>query len=81
MTALGKIEVVSYDSAWIGEFESEVKRNSQALGEMVARLHHVGSTAIPSIYAKPIIDFLLAILHPHDIQAYTNGKDAFIKEK
>ena len=56
-----KIEVVPYDPGWVSEFENEGKRILQALGETVARLHHIGSTAIPGISTKPIIDFLLEV--------------------
>ncbi len=56
-----KILVVPYNPTWVSEFETEGKRISLALGEIVARLHHIGSTAIPGIYAKPIIDFLMEV--------------------
>ncbi len=71
-----KIEVVPYDPAWISEFETEGKRISRALGETVASLHHVGSTAIPGIYAKPIIDFFLEV---YDIAELDDKSSALVK--
>ena len=56
-----KIEVLPYDPGWVSEFEIEGKRISGALGDTMSRLHHIGSTAIPGISAKPIIDFLLEV--------------------
>jgi GrpB-like predicted nucleotidyltransferase (UPF0157 family) len=56
-----RIQVVPHDSAWRGQFEDEAKRIAAALGEMVVRSHHIGSTAIPGIWAKPIIDMLLEV--------------------
>ncbi len=56
-----KILVVPYDPTWVSKFEAEGKRISLALGKIVERLHHIGSTAIPGIYAKPIIDFLMEV--------------------
>jgi GrpB-like predicted nucleotidyltransferase (UPF0157 family) len=57
----GIIQVVEYDPAWPLEFEAEAARIVQAAGDMVLRLHHIGSTAIPGIPAKPIIDFLMEV--------------------
>jgi len=76
VTVQRKIEVVPYDPAWISEFETEGKRISRALGEMVARLHHVGSTAIRGIYAKPIIDFLMEV---YDVAELDGKSSALVK--
>ena len=56
-----RIQVVPYDPAWQSEFEAEAKRIARTLGKIVVRLHHIGSTAIPGILAKPIIDFLVEV--------------------
>ena len=56
-----RIQVVAHDPAWRSEFEAEEKRIARALGDIVVRLHHIGSTAIPGIFAKPIIDILLEV--------------------
>ena len=56
-----RIKVVAHDPAWRGEFEAEARRITRALGDLVVRLHHIGSTAIPGIFAKPIIDFLMEV--------------------
>lgn len=56
-----RIKVVAHDPAWRGEFEAEARHITRALGDIVVRLHHIGSTAIPGIFAKPIIDFLMEV--------------------
>lgn len=56
-----KVEVVPHDPAWAQEFKAEAQRLSAALGEIAIAIHHIGSTAIPCIYAKPIIDLLLEV--------------------
>jgi GrpB-like predicted nucleotidyltransferase (UPF0157 family) len=56
-----KVEVVPYTSNWQEAFEVESKSVADALGENVVTIHHIGSTAIPSIYAKPIIDLLVEV--------------------
>ncbi len=56
-----KVEVVPYNPKWPKMFEVESKRITDVLGENIVRIHHIGSTAIPNIYAKPIIDLLIEV--------------------
>jgi GrpB-like predicted nucleotidyltransferase (UPF0157 family) len=59
-----KVEVVPHNPSWRSKFEDESQQIALALGENVITIHHIGSTSIPNIYAKPIIDFLVEV---HDI--------------
>lgn len=54
-------EVVSHDPGWSVQFTKEAKRVGEALGATLVRIHHIGSTAIPGIHAKPIIDMLAEV--------------------
>jgi GrpB-like predicted nucleotidyltransferase (UPF0157 family) len=56
-----KVEVVPYNPNWNSVFEDESKQVAVALGKNVVAVYHIGSTAIPVIYAKPIIDLLVAV--------------------
>jgi GrpB-like predicted nucleotidyltransferase (UPF0157 family) len=56
------MEVVPYNPAWQEEFQAERNRVAWALGENVLAIHHMGSTAIPGIKAKPIIDLLVEVI-------------------
>ena len=56
-----KVKVVPHQPNWREEFRMESKGITDALGENCAAIHHVGSTAIPGIYAKPIIDILVEV--------------------
>jgi GrpB-like predicted nucleotidyltransferase (UPF0157 family) len=56
-----KIEVVPHDPAWRITFLKESKQIALAMKEKAVTLHDIGSTAIPSIYVKPIIDFLIEV--------------------
>jgi len=56
-----RVQVMAYDPAWKGAFEAEADWIASALGDIVGDLHHIGSTAIPGIYAKPTIDILLVV--------------------
>jgi len=62
------LEVIPYDPLWPKMFEEEAQKIKEALGENCSSLHHIGSTSIASLAAKPIIDILLivkALTDPH----------------
>ena len=52
----GIVRLAGHDPGWAGLFEAEKARLQAALGGLVLAVEHVGSTAIPGIPAKPIID-------------------------
>lgn len=52
------VVLVSSRESWVEDFAQESARISDALGGVLASIHHIGSTAIPGIRAKPIIDML-----------------------
>ena len=56
-----KVEVVPHDPRWRDAFEAEAERVAAALCENVVAIHHVGSTAIPGIHAKPVVDLLVEV--------------------
>ena len=51
-----RVEVVPYDPQWPRNFEAIQKEILENLGELVVAVHHVGSTSVPGMSAKPIID-------------------------
>jgi GrpB-like predicted nucleotidyltransferase (UPF0157 family) len=55
------IRVVPYDSRWPARYADESERLRETLGEVVRNVHHIGSTAVPGLSAKPIIDILLEV--------------------
>ena len=57
------IRIVPYDSTWPERFEQERALLEDAIGEWVVEggLHHVGSTAVPGLAAKPVIDILVGV--------------------
>src|SRR5829696_1506509 len=56
----GTVRVAEYDSAWPALFEAEAERLRQAFAtvELPVTLEHMGSTAVPGLAAKPIVDIL-----------------------
>ncbi|MGH3427110.1 MAG: GrpB family protein [Terriglobales bacterium] len=56
------IQIASYDPSWPLRFEEEQADLAEAIGEwVVGGIHHVGSTAVPGLAAKPIIDILAGV--------------------
>ena len=56
------IRLVPYDSGWPARFEEERAALENVIGEwVVGDIHHVGSTAVPGLEAKPIIDILAGV--------------------
>lgn len=53
---MGAIRVVDYDPAWPALFEAERAGIAALLGGLVADIHHIGSTSVPGLAAKPKID-------------------------
>lgn len=53
--------LVPHNPEWTVRYQSEAEQLSIALGEVCSSIHHIGSTAIPDILAKPIIDILIEI--------------------
>lgn len=56
-----QVRVVAPDPAWTRSFEDEAIRLRAALGTLDVSVHHIGSTAIHGIFAKPVIDMLLVV--------------------
>jgi GrpB-like predicted nucleotidyltransferase (UPF0157 family) len=72
----GRIQVADYDPAWPGLFQREADRIRGVLGERVVLLEHVGSTSVPGLAAKPIIDILLIVPDSSDEPAYVPDLEA-----
>ena len=72
----GPIVLVDYDDAWPLRFEREAKRIRAALGVRALLVEHAGSTAVPGLAAKPIIDVVLAVPDSSDEAAYVPALEA-----
>ena len=63
-----RVEIVPYDPAWPGLFAEEVARLRAALpADLIGRIEHFGSTAVPGLAAKPIIDMLVEVCAMEDV--------------
>jgi GrpB-like predicted nucleotidyltransferase (UPF0157 family) len=56
-----KVEVIAYDSRWPLLYRVEAERLIKILDGELMRLHHIGSTSVPGLAAKPLIDMLAEV--------------------
>ena len=57
----GKVRLVAHQAGWSAVFQGEKKRLARLLGASALAIEHVGSTAVPDLMAKPIIDIAVAV--------------------
>jgi GrpB-like predicted nucleotidyltransferase (UPF0157 family) len=70
------IHLAEYDPAWPGLYEREAERIRSALGAKALRIEHVGSTSVPGLAAKPVIDVDLVVADSSDESAYVPQLEA-----
>ncbi len=63
----GIVELENYNPKWGEDYEIEEKLLKKVLGNMIIEIHHIGSTAIPGLMAKPVIDILIVIKDLNEI--------------
>ena len=64
------VSVVPYDPAWAGAFRVWRDRLAGRLGRTALRIEHVGSTSVPGLAAKPVIDIQVSVASLHDEDSY-----------
>jgi len=72
----GPIYLADYDPAWPDLYQREAARIRGLLGERALLLEHCGSTSVPGLAAKPIIDIVLGVADPADESAYVPAMEA-----
>ncbi len=55
------IEVVPYDPDWSNQFEKEALLLKLIFSDIFVAIHHIGSTSVPGLAAKPTIDIILEV--------------------
>jgi GrpB-like predicted nucleotidyltransferase (UPF0157 family) len=70
------INLADYDPLWPALYEREAARVRGALGPAALRLEHVGSTSVPGLAAKPLIDMVLVVADSSDEDAYVPALEA-----
>ncbi|WP_448638665.1 GrpB family protein [Geodermatophilus sp. URMC 63] len=72
----GPITLVAYDPDWPRLFRREADRLRAALCPVALRIEHVGSTSVPGLVAKPVVDVLLVVPDPADEPGYVPQLEA-----
>jgi GrpB-like predicted nucleotidyltransferase (UPF0157 family) len=70
------ITLTDYDSEWPRLFAREADRIRAALGDAALRIEHVGSTSVPGLVAKPIIDIVLVVADSTNEASYLPALEA-----
>lgn len=64
------VRLADYSEAWPKRFEAERRRIEASLGPTACRVEHVGSTAVPGLAVKPIVDIMVTVDDPDDESSY-----------
>ena len=74
------IRIVEYAPEWSARAAAELCRIGDALGDLAVRSEHIGSTAVPGLAAKPIVDLLVAVVafEPRDLYADPLGRLGYL---
>lgn len=72
------IRLQDHDPAWPERFCREAARINGALGGRGWRIEHIGSTSVPGLVAKPIVDILLVVDDPDDEASYLPAADTVV---
>jgi GrpB-like predicted nucleotidyltransferase (UPF0157 family) len=70
------IYVAPYDPSWPSLFTRLKEEIQEALGDAILLLEHVGSTSVPGLSAKPIIDMVMAVADSSDETSYVKALEA-----
>jgi len=71
-----RILIVNYDPQWPELFRREADRIRAVLGSRALRIEHTGSTSVPGLVAKPIIDMLLVVTDSAEEEMYVPALEA-----
>jgi len=79
------VAVVDYDDGWPRRYEHYAARLREALGERLLLIEHIGSTSVPGLAGKPVIDIVIGVVDPDDEGSYvpdltSEGYDIRVRE-
>ena len=68
--ASAPIVIIPYQNRWRSEFREVARRLRQVLGDLASRIDHIGSTSVPGLGAKDIIDIQITVEDLDDTAAF-----------
>jgi GrpB-like predicted nucleotidyltransferase (UPF0157 family) len=73
---MSPVIIADYDPRWPDQFNRESDRIRTVLGPRALRIEHVGSTSVPGLAAKPVIDILLVVADSADEGSYASSLES-----
>ncbi|MCF8566236.1 GrpB family protein [Alicyclobacillus tolerans] len=67
-----KVQVVDYNDNWVSLFQQEADKLKRMLGDELIEIYHIGSTSVPQLHAKPIIDIMPVVRNIDRIDTYNS---------
>ena len=64
------VVIVDYDPQWLALYEEERRRILKVVGHKILAIEHIGSTAVPGLGAKPIVDIMVGVRSSADADEY-----------
>jgi len=71
-----KLEVVDYNPIWSGLYKQEAEQIKKVLGDLLLEIHHIGSTSVNGLKAKPIIDIMPVVKDIEAVDLYNGSFEA-----
>ena len=71
-TWITEIHLTKYDPNWPTQFEAEAEILNGLLGDTALAIYHIGSTAVPGLDAKPVVDLMVEVTDLETVQSMTN---------
>jgi len=71
-----RVTLAAYDPRWPARFAAYAAELRRVLGDRARLIEHIGSTAVPGLAAKPVVDIVAGIDDPDDEAAYLPGLEA-----
>ncbi|MBO8125181.1 GrpB family protein, partial [Escherichia coli] len=69
------LTVVDYDDMWPTLFENERSLLQVTLGHVISQIHHIGSTSVPGLSAKPVIDILIEVTNLDELDSLNQAME------
>ena len=76
--ATRKYDIIPYDPSWVTRFEEEARAITQIFADTIVRIEHIGSTSVPGMSGKPLVDVLVLVrditnIDEHDAEMLAAG--------
>lgn len=72
-----RVILFPHDPDWVNLYQEEADQLASALSSEITAIHHMGSTAVPGIFAKPIIDIMIVVKDINRIAQYNHRMETF----